>query len=192
MADVAVQIAELAGLVRELPTDKRTPTLGRLLDFFVQESGRYRAEHVAVFDSVMNEFIAASEAKVLAALSQRLAPLANAPTQVVKYLACHDDIAIAEPVLMQSPSIADSVINEIVQNKGQSHLLAIACRPQLSPAVTDALIASGDDVVVRYAFNNPGAAFSESGVKTLLERGKSDGALAELIKQRKDFPKAAA
>jgi uncharacterized protein (DUF2336 family) len=183
----AAQISELEELVGQLPADERTKALGHILDLFLQGSSQYGPGLVALFDTVILRFLPACDPPTLAALVTRLAAVANAPPRVIKFLASHEDIAIAEPVLMQSPSITEAALGEIARTKSQSHQLAIACRPQLSTGVTDPLLTSGDDVVVRYTFSNPGASFSQTGRKILMERSKNDGMLADLMKQNRSF-----
>ena len=187
MSNVAAQISELEELVGQLPVDERIKALGHILDLFQQGAAGYGGELVALFDTVIHRFLPGCDADTLAALTTRLAPLPNAPPRVIRYLASHDDIAIAEPVLMQSSSISDAALGEIARTKSQSHQLAIACRPQIGTAVTDSLLTAGDDVVVRYVFSNPGASFSQTGKKLLMERSKNDGMLADLLKQNRSF-----
>ncbi|MFX7663266.1 DUF2336 domain-containing protein, partial [Acinetobacter baumannii] len=87
-------------------------------------------------------------------------PVANAPRHLVGRLAREDEIAIAGPLLRQSPVIDESALVEIAREKGQQHLLAMAERPTLSTGVTDVLVRRGDRDVVRVTATNAGAAFS--------------------------------
>jgi uncharacterized protein (DUF2336 family) len=106
----------------------------------------------------------------------------------VNRLALDDDITVAEPVLLRSPCIEDSVLMQIARARGQTHLLAIACRSPLAEPVVDLLVARGDDVVARYVANNRGARLSPQSAALLVERAKSDATLAILVSQRDDVP----
>lgn len=188
MASIESQIIEIEDQLRHVPAAKLAGKLGQIANLFLQDAAGGRAEHVDLFDRILNSFMAGIETKALASLSQRLAAIADAPVKVVRRLAIHDDISVAEPVLLHSPCIDDAALNEIARSKSQSHLLAIACRPRLNATVTDMLIARDDAVVIRYAANNPGAQFSEAGYLALVKLSKNDGALAELVKHRSDIP----
>ena len=76
----------------------------------------------------------------LAEFSERLAPVNNAPADVVRRLASDDDVAVAAPILRQSRRLSDTDLIEIAQTKTQGHLLAIAGRAQVATPVTDALM----------------------------------------------------
>jgi uncharacterized protein (DUF2336 family) len=114
--------------------------------------------------------------------------VAKAPVRVIGRLAHMDDLAIAEPVLMHSTRIEETVLSYVAKTKSQEHRMAIACRGQIDPSITDTLIEHGDDVVVRYVANNSGARFSEAGLRSLARRAETDGALAEQLLKRRDAP----
>jgi len=179
------RLAAIQDMLGRLPAAKRTAMLKLVTDLFVDNAARCRPDHVALFDALFSQLTDKVENEAMAALSRRLASFANAP-QIVHRLARDDDIAIAEPVLVHSPCLDDSVLADIARTKSQMHLLAIACRPQLGEAVTELLVQRGDDVVVRYVANNRGARLSAASVVALLERAKGDDALAELLTRRDD------
>jgi len=188
MLESSSKLTELENLVRRLPPAKRAALLNALTDLFIENIDRYRLAQITLFDRLFNQLIAESATETTATLSRRLAPIANAPIKIVERLAHDDDISIAEPVLMRSPCLGDTTLLEIARTKGQTHLLAIACRPMLVEDVVDLLVTRGDDVVVRYVANNRGARISDAGAAALIERAKSDDALAILVKNRDDIP----
>src|SRR5262249_60110704 len=128
------------------------------------------------------------ETKARAELPNQLAPVGNAPTQVVRRLARDDDIAVAGPLLKQSPRLAETDLVDIAQTKSQAHLLAISERPGIAEPVTDVLVRRGDQEVVRSVADNPEARISEGGFFTLVDRAEKDGVLAEKVGLRPDIP----
>jgi len=88
---------------------------------------------------------------------------------------------------MRSSCLDDSTLGDIARTKGQTHLLAIACRPRLTAEIVDLLLARGDEVVVRYVANNRGAQISEKVAATLVERARSDETLAILVRERREI-----
>jgi len=119
-------IAELDDAIKSGSKDKRVDTLRRITDLFVAGADRFNDHQIEVFDSVLGRLIERIEARALVELSQRLAPVGNAPLEVVRRLAGDDDIAVAEPVLSQSTRLSDADLIDIANTKTQAHLLAIS------------------------------------------------------------------
>jgi len=181
-------IPELEDVLQQVPAAKRVDIFIRIVDLFLSAAERYRPEHIDVFEDVLGRIIAGADRGIRVQMSQRLAPLTSAPPGAVAQLARDDSIAIAEPILLQFAGLDTSVLVDVVQTKSQEHRLAIACRRQIQPEVTDALLESRDDVVIRYLAGNAGAVFSAKGFNAVVEKAKHDGALAEQLKHRRDLP----
>ena len=130
------------------------------------------------------------ESRARVELSRDVAPVANAPHNVIQRLASDDDIAVAGPVLAQSPRLTDENLVEIAESKGQSHLSKIAERAQLSPVVTDVLVDRGDHEVVTKVAVNTGARFSKTGMSMLAMRASGDNELTQAMTQRADISPA--
>jgi uncharacterized protein (DUF2336 family) len=128
------------------------------------------------------------ETKARAELSNRLAPVGNAPVEVIKRLAKDDDIAVAAPVLRQSVRIAETDLVDIAKTKSQGHLLAISGRPKIAIPITDVLVQRGDRKVVRTVAENREASLSEASFSALVKRAEKDGILAEKVGLRADIP----
>jgi uncharacterized protein (DUF2336 family) len=142
-------IPELEDAIQRGSAPQRAWTLSRITDLFLETASRLTDEHVEVFGDVMLRLIVEIETRALAEFAERLAPIANAPLDVLRRLAEDDDVTVAGPVLMQSERLPESDLLAIARSKGQQHLLAISARPVLSSAVTDALLARGDREVLR-------------------------------------------
>ena len=185
--DNIARLSEVTEMLRLLPAAKRAMLLKAVTELFAEEATRYKPAQVRLFDSLFIELVVGMDVEMLAALSRRLAPIANSPKNIIGRLALSDEITVAEPVLVRSPCVEDSVLIDIARNKGQTHLLAIACRSELASEIVDLLVARGDQVAVRYVANNKGARISDACAATLAERAKGDVALAELIAKRRDI-----
>jgi len=121
-------------------------------------------------------------------LSEKLAPVASAPTEVIRRLACHDEIIVAGPVLATSLRLANCDLVEIARTKSQAHLLAISGRTQLSELVTGVLMDRGNHEVVHRLAKNSGARFFVSGLAALMKRAENNEGVAELLGRRIDIP----
>src|SRR5580658_4794802 len=141
-------IDELEAALTSGTNTRRIEMLTRITDLFVGGAQRYSHEQIGLFDDVMLRLTRAIEAKSRAKLSHRLAPIANAPSNVVHMLAFDDDIEVARPVLTQSERLDDRDLLVSAGTKSQEHLFAISQRRSLSEAITDVLVERGDREVV--------------------------------------------
>jgi uncharacterized protein (DUF2336 family) len=90
-------IAELEEAIESGSSDKRIDAFRRVTDLFVTDADRLTDQQIEVFDDIPGHLIKRIEAKALAELSRRLAPIHNAPVEVVRRLARNDDIAVDGP-----------------------------------------------------------------------------------------------
>lgn len=188
MSAFELLITDLESAVQEGKHDRRVEILRRVTDLFVVGAAKFNDDHVELFGDVLVRLTAQVERRVLAELSGKLAPVANAPNAVIQRFARDDEIRVAGPVLSQSARLSDSDLVEIARSKGQQHLDAITDRPRLAAAVTDVLVERGDTTVVRKLSLNRGARFSDAGFNTLAKRAGTDGVLAVNLGGRVDLP----
>jgi uncharacterized protein (DUF2336 family) len=181
-------ISELEDAIQSGSKDKRVDSLRRITDLFVADVDRLNDQQIDVFDDVLCHLIKRIEGKALEELSRRLAPINQAPSDVVQRLARNDDIAVAAPILTQSPRLTDNDLIEIANTKPQAHLLAISGRSQIGVTVTDVLLHRGNRDVFHKLAGNSGASFSENGFATLVKHSERDEQLAEKVGLRLDVP----
>src|SRR3984893_9678356 len=181
-------ISELEDAIQSGSKDKRVDSLRRITDLFVADADRLNDQQIEVFDDVLCHLIKRIEGKALEELSRRLAPINQAPSDIVRQLAGNDDIAVAAPILTQSTRLTDSDLIEIASTKPQGHLLAISGRSQIGATVTDVLLHRGDRDVFHKLAGNSGASFSENGFATLVKHSERDEQLAEKVGLRLDVP----
>lgn len=181
-------IAELETAVSGSSKDKRQKTLRRVADLFLSNADRFNDDHVDVFDDVLLYLIKRVETQATTELGQRLAPVENAPFQVMQHLARHDDIAVAAPVLAESTQLGDHDLTEIAETKSHGHVAAIAKRARLDKAVTDVIVERGDRDALHALVTNVSASLSEKGFEKLVERAEDDAHLSEQVGLRLDIP----
>src|SRR4051794_13975927 len=106
---MATQTTLSAHLLDELQTAlahgtvaRRVETLRGVTDLFIAQAVDYSSEQLAVFDDVFECLIRQIETSAKQMLAECLAPVANAPTRIIRTLAFDDEIAVAAPVLSQS------------------------------------------------------------------------------------------
>jgi uncharacterized protein (DUF2336 family) len=168
---------------------RRIEILSSVTDLFVNGAPRYSDDQIGIFDDVIARLVNTIETKARAKLAHRLAPIANAPSNVVHLLAFDDDIEVARPILSRSERLNESTLLATANSKSQQHLFAITQRHSLSEAVTDVLVERGDRDVVHSVVKNRGARFSEAGFRILVDRSSDDDALASEVGLRDDVPR---
>src|SRR5215467_4113203 len=102
MSVPALLLPELEDVVQHGSAEKRAETLRRITTLFLDGAPSFNAEHIALFDDVIGCLIEEIEAKALAELARRIAPVPNAPADVVSTLARNDSIDVAGPILRQA------------------------------------------------------------------------------------------
>jgi uncharacterized protein (DUF2336 family) len=170
-------------------SSRRIEILTSVTDLFINGAQRFSEDQIGVFDDVMARLMVKIEAKARAKLAQRLAPIANAPCNVIHLLASDDDIEVARPVLTRSERLSEHALVATANSKSQQHLYAITQRDALSEAVTDILVERGDRDVVHAVAKNRGARFSDAGFRALVTRSNGDDALASEVGMRGDIPR---
>ena len=149
----------------------------------------FNDDHVALFDDVIGCLIEEIEAKALAELARRIAPVPNAPAGVVSTLAKNDDIEVAGPVLKpgahrRSRSPAD-------RRDQRARRICWRCRRRMgiSEALSDVLVQRGDGEVARsIATNQKAQAVGQTPSPRWCKRAEQDGVLAEKVGLRTDIP----
>jgi uncharacterized protein (DUF2336 family) len=185
---VSALIPELEDVIQSGSAERRTQALQKITDLFLHGADQFNEAHVDLFDDVFGRLINEIEAKARSELSNRLAPVDNAPMRLVQRLAKDDDITVAGPILQHSQRLTDSDLVQIAKAKSQAHLLAISGRRFIAERITEVLVNRGDQAVVRNVADNRGARLSEDAFSVLLERAEQDEALAEKVGSRADIP----
>lgn len=184
----ATLFLEVENAIAGASADRRGEMVRQLADLFVSRWDEMPPELVSIFDDIIVRLASEIEQHARALLSRRLAPIRNAPPNVVRVLAFDDAIEVAGPVLTQSARLDDKTLVEIVKTKGQDHMLAISQRGVLNEIVTDALVELGNREVVLNALDNFGASFSDRGFSVLVRRSQGDDILAEFVGSRPEIP----
>lgn len=182
-------INDLESLLANQSIGDRAAILRRVTDLFVATSGSLSDEQIALFDDVMERLIEEVEISVRAAFGHILATVSSAPPKVVRMLALDDAIDVAAPILTYSGRINEVTLVEGAKTKSQAHLLAISRRKTLTEPVTDVLVGRGNREVTLSTAQNPGAAFSEFGYSTLVQRSSDNDDLAECVWCRPEIPR---
>jgi uncharacterized protein (DUF2336 family) len=174
-------MTELDETLSAASDERQLAILRKVTELFLLRSKDYSGDQVALFDDVIYRLIEHSEHSALLELSSKLAPVDNAPLNVVVKLSQQDDIAISGPMLQMSQAVPEDTLTAIAKTKGQQHLAAIASRLCINETVTDILVDRGNSEVACKVTGNQGARLSEPGFVKLIKRAKNDKVLAEAV-----------
>jgi uncharacterized protein (DUF2336 family) len=180
-------LRDLEDAIARGTADSRERALWHATDLLI--AGRYYEDEIATFGEVIGRLADEIETEARIQLSQRLARIEYSPASVIRKLAFDDEIEVAGPVLRESERLDEATLVENASTKSQAHLLAIAERKTLSPAVTDVLASRGNSAVAKAVARNHGAQFSGAGFLHMVQRAENDSILAEHLGRRLDIPR---
>src|SRR5689334_25320462 len=98
---------ELEAVVASGSAARRSDILSRVTDLFIYDAQRYSADQISLFGDVMARLARGMGTQARVRLAERLAPIGNAPANLIQMLALDDDPAVAEPLLAHSERLAE-------------------------------------------------------------------------------------
>jgi len=133
--------------------------------------------------------IMAQDAAVLVrrSLSVALKNSPKLPREIANKLA-RDIETVALPVIMNSPSLTDADLVEIVRTCPPTKQVAVASRETLSTAVTGAIAEYAVSEAVERALANDNAAFDEEGLDAALDRFAGVSNITAAMVRRNELP----
>jgi len=187
MSESLKTLQNLVTLAEEPSSEKRRELLEGVTDLFMDGIIAANSREMALASDILKHIAAAVEETLRAELSDRFADLENAPPDLIRQLAS-DVIDVTAPVLIRSGVLQDPDLIAIVESKGQAHQLAITQRPAISAAVSDALVANGDDAVIESLVRNDGAEISRQSMERIVSRAEEVEPLHQPVLDRSDLP----
>ena len=150
-----------------------------------------RAEERAIAFDILERTIHDLEMSLRKTLSECLAKTPNVPRVLAKLLA-NDSIEVAYPILTMSDALLDEDLIEVIRNRTYEHQLAVTLRPSLTEEVSDALVATGREGVIRGLLLNPNARISSATIQYLVEESRRNDSYQQPLLGRSDLPSALA
>lgn len=143
--------------------------------------------------SALAQLAADTAAEIRATIAEAVKDLPAAPRDMVLALAADRDIRVAEPVIRLSPLLTESDLLALIDAPPvRETLTAVARRPEISEAVADALVASGDALAIGTLLRNTTAAIRESTLDALVVQAAEHTAWQEPLVRRPYLPPRAA
>ncbi len=123
----------------------------------------------SIAEDIFHLMVKDVEVSVRKALAESVALAADMPKSIAKALAS-DVASVALPFLEVSNILDDDDLIDIVRTKPLTYANAIASRAKVSTKVSDALVDTGDKVVVERLVRNDGAEIAEPTLVKVLDR----------------------
>jgi len=182
---MALDSVHLDLLARDASAIGRGRLLGDLTRLILVDRNADETE-LEIFFDIVRAILASAAAGDRREFAEVAADHRSVPHDVILVLA-EDEIRVAEPVLQRSVDLTDLDLVALAETKGNEHRLAIAARVSLSSAVTEVLVRNGSNAVLHRLGANPGAEFSDDGVRTLQKRAEKDEELFRILIERPDL-----
>lgn len=127
------------------------------------------------------------EMAIRIALAERLSEDTTAPHDLILLLV-DDSIEVARPLILNSPLLTESDVLRLIAEAGLGHQEAVAARPHIGEAVTEALSHSEHESVLMALVRNVTARISSSSYETLVQKSRAITRLQEPLVRRPDLP----
>lgn len=151
-------------------------------------SGNFNLNESAIAADIFRLLLKDAEKSVRLTLAEHLYNNVDAPHDVVFKLAC-DETDVAERILQHSLVLTDDDLISIVEStKEVLNLCAIARRSRVSERLSDALIDTHQEIVLKDLFENKGAILSEGGLTKAWSMIAANTSLLETLVNRGGLP----
>ena len=182
----AAELSDLLSLARDKSIESRTSLVKALGDLFYESHAELSDDERGMMGEILQRLISDVEVVIRKALSEKLSGIPNAPPQVISALA-NDTIEIAYPILMKSEVLQDIELVEIIRHRTHEHQLAIAMRETVSETVSDALVDTDNNEVIRTLVENRGARISGETMERIVDRSETQTDLQEPLLRRSEL-----
>jgi uncharacterized protein (DUF2336 family) len=187
MLAASPEIVNLLDLARDRSSAGRATLVDAVGNMFVARDGELSERESALISEILCKLIDDVEASVRQTLAERLSDRGDAPRELIVQLA-NDEIAVARPLLIDSPLLDDPDLIEIVRHRSREHRLAVAIRGGIGGQVSDALIATGDGTVIKALLENESATISQLAFEYLVEQARRTDEFHEPLIDHRALP----
>lgn len=181
------KLRDLIDLAKEPSSERRRELLREVTNLFFAGVENQGEPEATLFDDIMTQLAGEMEEQVRAELAEQVAPQPTAPKRLLRTLAS-DSIGVAAPILRSSTALTEDDLITVARNRGQEHLQAISQRVAVPEAVSDVIVARGDDATLGVLLRNDGAALSRQAHETVVDRAVANADLHEAVLDRSSLP----
>ncbi|MBB4287545.1 DUF2336 domain-containing protein [Roseospira goensis] len=177
----------LLALARQKTVASRNALAETIAALFAQDADSLNDREFALMADILRRVLKEIEVSVRRRIAAEFASRPDVPRDLLTFLA-NDEIDVAYPVLSQSPVLRDADLVEVIRNRTLEHQLAVAVRFEVSEAVADELVGTGNETVITELLKNPDARISRATLAYLVEQSRRVGGFREPILSRRELP----
>lgn len=181
-----VDQGNLYRLARERSERGRTELADAVSAIFREKGAKLTERERAHIFGILETVIGDVETRMRRRLSIQLASAPDVPHDLIAFLA-NDDIDIAFPILTRSPVLTDEDLIDVVWHRTLEHQLAVATRPGISEDVSQTLVETRDERVIRGLLENQDAHISRATMGYLVEQSRRVDSFQEPLLRRRDL-----
>jgi len=164
----------------------RNALIGRLCEIVAWPESRIPAHERQLAADILVGLLRTTNVELRRRCAEGLVRIRDAPKALLRYLA-RDEIQVAGPLLEAGPGFDDSDLIATTRAGVSAHWQAIARRRGLSEPVTDALLQTGDVLVIEAVLRNTTARLSTYGVDMIVARSRQAANLPALLVARSEL-----
>lgn len=180
------ELPELFELAHDRSESGTITLCKRIARIFFTPAAALTDHEQSLVNKLVEDILKTSTTTVRQALITEFADSIHAPRPLARRIA-KAPIELARPVLAINDNLADEDLIEIVNTKSSDHAAAIASRKQISEAVADALVTTGDLGVMQIVAENLGAKLTGKAIETLIDAARLASFLQKPIMKRAEL-----
>jgi hypothetical protein len=159
-----------------------------LLDIMSAPSGTSQPHERALAGDTLLRLAPRLASRTLVTIAERVSVMENPPALLVGFLLRDPRDDVARPLLERASLVSDQDLMGVIAEGNAAKQRMIARRRRLSPALADALIATGEPSVLMNLVRNAGAALSQDAFTRLCVLARNHSALQAPLATRADTP----
>jgi uncharacterized protein (DUF2336 family) len=182
--DQRLGAADVSALQRDRSPQARAQVaakFGRQFDEICANNGQ------AVADAVLQLLVRDLAVEVRHALASTVAASAQLPLDVARQLV-GDQIEVARPLLERSPVLTDEDLVRVIRTNALQYALAVAGRERVSELVSETLVDTGQEEVVKRLVDNVSAQLSQNTMQRVIQDFKGSEQIHARVVRRPELP----
>ncbi len=185
---IGERYAKLLELARENSSEKRRELLTDVTSLFFTTAESRSDIETNLFGELMSKVASEMDIEVRKQLSSRFCD-EKVPRRLIVALANDAEVEVAQPILANSRVLTQEDLISVVEKRGDAHRMVVTKRPDVSEALSAALVAFGGNTVVESLIKNETAQVSLDTFDKIVERAIDSPSLqGPLVKRRTISP----
>ena len=183
MTNIKETFPTMFALAHERSEQSRIRLAGMLADLFLNADITLSLREEEIVNELVDLLMLNGTESVRSELMEKFADIERMPRHIATNFA-KDSIVFARSVLISNMSLTDDDLVHVIEVKSGDHAMAIALRKEISEAVADALITTGDVRVMAVVAENLGAHLSSSAIDIVADAARYSANLRKPLLHR--------